>query len=159
PGKIALGAILDRPEQADGLRSRERLEAGEPIGDPGRAPGARRGRQGLSQRPHALAELGLDASAKDVVCRRWDEAVVFGGHRTREASATAREPAPRGLPDPAGGPYVGGMRAPGAVAPPPQNRSVVAFGAEVRARDAAGNERIVVIASAEEVGLVPHAAT
>jgi len=46
-----------------------------------------------------------------------------------------------------------------AIAPPPQNRSVVAFGAEVRARDAAGNERIVVIASAEEVGLVPHAAT
>jgi transcription elongation factor GreB len=45
------------------------------------------------------------------------------------------------------------------VGPAPRDPSVVAFGAEVRVRDGAGKERVVVIASVDEIGLVPHAAT
>lgn len=36
---------------------------------------------------------------------------------------------------------------------------VVAFGAEVSVRDLEGRERVVVVASAGEIGLVPHAAS
>jgi transcription elongation factor GreB len=36
---------------------------------------------------------------------------------------------------------------------------VVVFGAEVRVKDASGREREVVVASADEIGLVPHAAS
>jgi transcription elongation GreA/GreB family factor len=36
---------------------------------------------------------------------------------------------------------------------------VVAFGAQVSLRDPAGKERVVVVASADEIGLVPHAAS
>jgi transcription elongation GreA/GreB family factor len=35
----------------------------------------------------------------------------------------------------------------------------VAFGAEVSVRDPEGKERVVVVASADEIGLVPHAAS
>ena len=38
-------------------------------------------------------------------------------------------------------------------------RDVVAFGAEVSVRDPEGKERVVVVASADEIGLVPHAAS
>lgn len=41
----------------------------------------------------------------------------------------------------------------------PQDTTVAAFGAQVRVRDARGKERLVVLASAEEIGLVPHAAS
>jgi transcription elongation factor GreB len=36
---------------------------------------------------------------------------------------------------------------------------VVAFGAQVSVRDPAGKERVFVVASADEIGLVPHAAS
>jgi transcription elongation GreA/GreB family factor len=36
---------------------------------------------------------------------------------------------------------------------------VVAFGAQVSVRDPEGRERVVVVASADEIGLVPHAAS
>ncbi len=36
---------------------------------------------------------------------------------------------------------------------------VVAFGAQVSVRDPEGKERVVVVASADEIGLVPHAAS
>lgn len=41
----------------------------------------------------------------------------------------------------------------------PAHDDVVAFGAQVRLRDPAGKERVVVVASADEIGLVPHAAS
>ena len=41
----------------------------------------------------------------------------------------------------------------------PAHDDVVAFGAQVRVRDPAGKERVVVVASADEIGLVPHAAS
>jgi transcription elongation GreA/GreB family factor len=41
----------------------------------------------------------------------------------------------------------------------PEDRAVAAFGAQVRVRDARGKERVVVIASAEEIGIVPGAAS
>jgi transcription elongation GreA/GreB family factor len=41
----------------------------------------------------------------------------------------------------------------------PQDTSVVAFGAQVRVRDQRGKERVVFLASAEEIGLVPNAAS
>jgi len=36
---------------------------------------------------------------------------------------------------------------------------VVAFGAQVSVRDPEGKERVVIVASADEIGLVPHAAS
>jgi transcription elongation factor GreA len=36
---------------------------------------------------------------------------------------------------------------------------VVAFGAQVSVRDPEGRERVIIVASADEIGLVPHAAT
>jgi transcription elongation GreA/GreB family factor len=41
----------------------------------------------------------------------------------------------------------------------PHDTTVAAFGAQVRVRDARGKERVVVLASAEEIGLVPNAAS
>jgi transcription elongation factor GreA len=41
----------------------------------------------------------------------------------------------------------------------PGSHDVVAFGAQVAIRDAFGKERLIVVASSSEVGLVPHAAT
>lgn len=41
----------------------------------------------------------------------------------------------------------------------PGPHDVVAFGAQVAIRDASGRERLIVVASSSEVGLVPHAAT
>jgi transcription elongation GreA/GreB family factor len=38
-------------------------------------------------------------------------------------------------------------------------RGVVAFGAQVSVRDPQGKDRVVVVASADEIGLVPHAAS
>jgi transcription elongation GreA/GreB family factor len=38
-------------------------------------------------------------------------------------------------------------------------RDVVAFGAQVSVRDPQGKDRVVVVASADEIGLVPHAAS
>jgi transcription elongation GreA/GreB family factor len=45
------------------------------------------------------------------------------------------------------------------VAHAPDDPGVVGFGASVRVRDAAGKERVVVVASPEEIGLVPQAAS
>jgi transcription elongation GreA/GreB family factor len=45
------------------------------------------------------------------------------------------------------------------VAPLPTHPLVVAFGASVRVRDSTGKERVVFVASAGEMGLVPHAAS
>ncbi len=45
------------------------------------------------------------------------------------------------------------------VMPAPLDREVVAFGAEVLTRDSRGRERIVVVTSPDEIGLVPHAAS
>jgi|HubBroStandDraft_2_1064218.scaffolds.fasta_scaffold165725_2 transcription elongation factor GreB len=45
------------------------------------------------------------------------------------------------------------------VAVRPSDEGVVSFGAEVRFRDARGRERVAVLASADEIGLVPGAAT
>jgi len=42
---------------------------------------------------------------------------------------------------------------------PTQDRDVVAFGAQVSVRDPDGKERVVVVASIDEIGLVPHAAS
>ncbi len=41
----------------------------------------------------------------------------------------------------------------------PRQGDVVAFGAQVSVRDPAGKERVVIVASADEIGLVPHAAS
>jgi transcription elongation GreA/GreB family factor len=41
----------------------------------------------------------------------------------------------------------------------PASEDSVSLGAEVRFRDATGRERVVVVASADEIGLVPHAAS
>jgi len=45
------------------------------------------------------------------------------------------------------------------IAAPPEDAGVAAFGARVRLRSTTGRERVAFIASADEVGLVPHAAT
>jgi transcription elongation GreA/GreB family factor len=43
--------------------------------------------------------------------------------------------------------------------PPPQDTGAAALGAQVRVRSRAGAERGVFIASVDEIGLVPHAAS
>jgi transcription elongation GreA/GreB family factor len=45
------------------------------------------------------------------------------------------------------------------VGPAVAQGDVVAFGAQVSVRDPEGRERVVVVASADEIGLVPHAAS
>ena len=45
------------------------------------------------------------------------------------------------------------------VAPPPQDTGAAALGAELRVRSRGGVERLVFIASVDEIGLVPHAAS
>jgi transcription elongation GreA/GreB family factor len=45
------------------------------------------------------------------------------------------------------------------VAERPPHTDAVSFGAEVRFRDRIGRERVVLLASADEIGLVPHAAS
>jgi hypothetical protein len=45
------------------------------------------------------------------------------------------------------------------VAARPVDGDTVSFGAEVRFRDSRGRERVVLIASADEIGFVPHAAS
>jgi transcription elongation GreA/GreB family factor len=45
------------------------------------------------------------------------------------------------------------------VGPPAPQGDVVAFGAEVSVRDPVGKERVVLVASTDEIGLVPHAAS
>jgi transcription elongation GreA/GreB family factor len=45
------------------------------------------------------------------------------------------------------------------VAPRPAHEDKVSFGAEVRFRDLDGGERIAMLTSADEIGLVPHAAS
>jgi transcription elongation factor GreB len=44
-------------------------------------------------------------------------------------------------------------------ASPPRQGDAVAFGAQVSVRDPAGKERLVFVASADEIGLVPNAAS
>jgi transcription elongation GreA/GreB family factor len=46
-----------------------------------------------------------------------------------------------------------------APASPPRQGDAVAFGAQVTVSDQAGKERVVFVASADEIGLVPHAAS
>lgn len=45
------------------------------------------------------------------------------------------------------------------VGPSAAQGDVVAFGAQVSVRDPEGRQRVVVVASADEIGLVPHAAS